>query len=201
MSFRNWLPVICMAAILGLAACGGDDAPDDTGGKTAAATPTVVAGGTGNGGAETSPTAGTSDDGGSGAAIDACTILLESDVDAMLEPTREQTRDQAGPLNQCLYSSSGRKNYQFVEAQVCACYDDSAFDAEVGDAATDRGVTPQEVSGVGDRAFAVGPILWVKSGEYTVTVEISTRDLDDAGPAALQAAEVALASTLIGRLP
>ena len=77
----------------------------------------------------------------------------------MLEPTREQARDQAGPLSQCLYSSSGRKNYQFVEAQLCARYDDSAFEAEVNDAAAERARTPQEVSGVGDQAFAVGPIL------------------------------------------
>jgi len=164
------LSVFLLAAGL---ACGGDGG--DGGGS----------GGGESGGPAQGPSGGS---GGGSAAIDACALITKAEAEALLGSASEDPKkDVAGPFQTCgYYSQSGILD--FVQVQYCSsCLPGGQFDTSMKSGAQALGIEAKPVSGLGDKAYWLGGILWVQKGRYVINIWLATPDFRGLEGSALEA--------------
>jgi hypothetical protein len=185
------LLVVSFALAVMLAACSSSDdsSSSGSGDGSPAAQSTASAGG-----------------GGSGAAIEACGILTAQDVEGEIGASPSPNDTPVGPFSSCGYFDTATN---FVQLQVCDCYSDSQFDDAAKSSAALFETEPTPVDGVGDKAYWLEGILWIKSGGHTLNLWISKADFFAADGTALEGADLeavalpdtkALALKLLDRL-
>jgi hypothetical protein len=167
------------AALLGLAACGGDDPGDDGAGSVADVAVEE----------QTNAEAGNAEP---SAPIDACALITRDEATAVLgTATREPIRGDTPPVSSCAYRT---EDFDVVSVSVIT-YADSAEAENVHQLAIDINSYP-EIAGLGDRAYNAQPI-----GDVTVLVGRYQLGVDVSGPENELEIARELAETAIGRLP
>lgn len=132
---------------------------------------------------------------------DPCALLTAEDASTYLEDIQEPEQEggtESRPFRECAYKG-GFAGADSVRIGVAGGLDEAAFDGYVvgnaelaGDEANLR-----SVEGVGDKAYSRRGTAWVLAGDVTLSVSVSTLDLE--GDQA-DAAAVELAKTVVGRL-
>ena len=158
---KAWVVVAILAlVVLALAAGCGDD--DDAGGGTPDAgegTPSATA--TGDGGVDVSDSR-------------ACKLLAPADLESVTGAVISMQAGFPDEFENCYAFTGGGE----VILEVCDCLSDEEFDQEIVNAARGRGTDSEPVLMLGDKAAWVPAgdrspntgILWVKSGETTLTL-------------------------------
>jgi hypothetical protein len=118
-----------------------------------------------------------------GAFLDACALLPEEDVRALLGNLPEAATDPVGPFQTCSYYDTMTN---FVQFQVCDCLHGSEFDASVKSGSGFLEVDAEPISGIGEKAYWFGGILWVQQGDTTFNLWISAKDFFEEDGTALE---------------
>jgi hypothetical protein len=118
-----------------------------------------------------------------GAVLDACALLPEEDVRALLGKLPEASTDPAGPFQTCSYYDTMSN---FVQFQVCDCLHGSDFDASAKSGSEFLEVEARPISGIGEKAYWFGGILWVQQGDTAFNLWISAKDFFEEDGTALE---------------
>ncbi len=174
------LALLALGALL-LAACGGGG--EEKTGATATAEPNETATGK----------------------IDPCALITKAEAEKVLgEAVSEPKEETIGEVvKSCTYYAAAvSTKYVSIVARTGISKED--FEAEANaTAGLMGGATPTAVSGVGDQAISVPPILWVLKGDVRLTV-LTNLDIDFTVPenaAKVLETEKELAKKALGRLP
>lgn len=156
----------------------------------------------GCGGSAPGPTGGT----GQSGSIDACKLITQADAEAVLggvvkAPEVPMSGEGVAVVTSCKYTVAAAPSVDNVTLIVRRLDGTDAakndFDQMKKDTATQLGVTPEDVSGIGDSAFWAGGAvneLAVLKGKAELLILVK-------GPAAVQDAARGLADKALSRLP
>jgi len=165
------LSFLALSALLLLAACGGggeEATPAAQQTRTPAATPSAQQT---QAPAETpKPSAG---------AIDPCALVTKADAEAILgRSLGEPERGTIGPFETCNYGEGTFSDN--VQVQVSSeLYTLSGFDDGMKAAAELVDAEAKPVSGLGDKAYSIGEVLYVQKGDVTLNFLVATPKLTE----------------------
>jgi hypothetical protein len=128
--------------------------------------------------------------------VTACVLVTPEEVATILgaQPPAPQT-PTVSPYDTCSYIVSST---QLLQIQICRCLGGSEFEDSITKATQQNNVQPQPITGVGDKAYAVGGVLWVQKGPLAYNVAIVKPNMDRQR---LQDLEIDLAKKILERLP
>jgi hypothetical protein len=169
--------VIGLALAVLLAACGSSDDSNSPSSDDSSTGP--------------QPTSASTDGGDSGSNVDACSILTQEDVQAEIGTAPVPNGSPVGPFSSCGYFDTATS---FVQLQICDCYSDSQFDDAAKSSAAVFETEPIPVDGVGDKAYWLEGILWIKSGDHTLNLWISKADYFAADGTAMEGPDLEAAA-------
>ncbi|HVR77284.1 MAG TPA: hypothetical protein VMS99_02715 [Acidimicrobiia bacterium] len=117
--------------------------------------------------------------------IEACDLVTAEDAAAIIGEVGEADSTPVGPFSSCHYPGTGL--FEFVQVQVATgMFDESQFINNAESGAEFLEIEPVEIPDVGDKAYWLGGILWVLSGDVTFNLWIGSSEFAAADGTALE---------------